>query len=161
MKTWIKRTLIGLFGAGILFGALAACGHRHHGFGHSQMSDAEVAKLRDRFIDKASRELALDAPQRAKLAAVADVLQAQRAALMAPGGAAANPRAELQALVAGTQFDRSKAQGLIDSKTGAVRDKAPAMITAVADFYDSLKPDQQQKVRDFMARGRGHRAGHG
>ena len=31
MKTWIKRTLIGLFGATILVGGLAACGQRHHG----------------------------------------------------------------------------------------------------------------------------------
>ena len=154
MKSWIKRTLIGLFGAGVLFGALAACSHRHHGHGYAQMSEADVAKLRERFIDKATRELTLDDAQRAKLGALADVMQTQRAALLAPGGAAANPRAELQSLVAGAQFDRSKAQGLIDSKTSAVRDKAPAVMAAVADFYDSLKPDQQQKVRDFMSRGR-------
>ena len=33
MKTWIKRTLIGLFGASIVVGGLAAYGHRHHGWG--------------------------------------------------------------------------------------------------------------------------------
>ena len=32
MKTWIKRTLIGLFGVSILVGGIAACGHRHHGW---------------------------------------------------------------------------------------------------------------------------------
>ena len=160
MKTWIKRTLIGLFGAGVLFGSLAACSHRHHGFGHSSMSESDVTRLRERFIDKASRELKLDDTQRAKLGAVADVVQAQRSAWMAAGGALADPRAELQALVAGAQFDRSKAQGLIEAKTSAVREKSPAVISAVADFYDSLKPDQQQKLRDFMARGRGHHPGH-
>ena len=31
MKTWLKRTLIGVFGASLLFGGLAACAQRHHG----------------------------------------------------------------------------------------------------------------------------------
>jgi protein CpxP len=28
------------------------------------------------------------------------------------------------------------------------------VIAAAADFFDNLKPEQQQKVRDFMERGR-------
>jgi hypothetical protein len=28
------------------------------------------------------------------------------------------------------------------------------LIAAFGDFYDSLKPEQQQKVREFMQRGR-------
>jgi protein CpxP len=33
------------------------------------------------------------------------------------------------------------------------------VIAAAADFFDNLRPEQQQKVRDFMERGRrwGHR----
>ena len=33
MKTWIKRTLFGFFGIGIITGGLSACGHRHHAHG--------------------------------------------------------------------------------------------------------------------------------
>ena len=156
MKTWIKRTLIGLFGTAVLFGGLAACSHRHHHGG--MMSEADVAQMRERFIGKATRELSLDTAQAQRLGVLADALAAQRIALMADG---ANPRAELQALVAGAQFDRSRAQALIDRKTGAVKDKAPAVVTAMADFYDSLQPAQQQKLRDFIAKGRGHGFGHG
>ena len=148
MKRWIKRTLIGLFGASILLGGLAACSHRMHH--HGPMSEADATKLRERFIDKASRELALDDAQKAKLGVVADAVKAQRSALIG----ATDPRAEVQALVAGAQFDRSKAQGLIEAKTSAVRDKSPALVAAMGDFYDSLKPEQQQKVREFMSRGR-------
>ncbi len=151
MKTWLKRTLIGLFGTAVLFGGLAACSHhRYHG---GAMTDADIAQIRERFIDKASRELSLDQAQKAKLGLLADAMKAQRAALLADGS---NPRMELAALVTGSQFDRSRAQALIDGKTSAVRDKAPAVVTAMADFYDSLQPDQQQKVRNLLARGRGH-----
>ena len=154
MKTWIKRTLIGIFGTAVLFGGLAACSHRHH---HgAMMSEADVAQLRERVMVKATSELSLDSAQAQRLGLLADALAAQRTALMADG---AYPRAEMQALVAGAQFDRSRAQALIDRKTGAVKDKAPAVVTAMADFYDSLQPAQQQKLRDFMAKGRGHGLG--
>ena len=160
MKPWIKRSfkrgLIGLFGGAVLLGGLAACSH--HRMHDGAMSEADIAQMRERFIDKASRELTLDEAQKAKLAGLADAVKAQRAALMAGG---ANPRTEMAALVAGPQFDRVRAQALIDGKTGAVRDKAPTVVAAMADFYDSLQPAQQQKVRDFMARGRGHGWGRG
>ena len=68
--------------------------------------------------------------------------------------AGGQPRAELQALIAGSSFDRAKAQALVDGKTAAVRDKAPAVVTAMADFYDSLKPEQQQQLREMLAKGR-------
>jgi Spy/CpxP family protein refolding chaperone len=148
MKRWIKRTLIGLFGASILLGGLAACSHRGHH--HGPMSEADAAKLSERIVNKASRELSLDEAQKAKLGVLADAVKAQRGALLG----ATDPRAEVQALVAGAQFDRSKAQGLIEAKTSAVRDKSPALVAAMGDFYDSLKPEQQQKLREFMARGR-------
>jgi len=152
MKRWIKRTLIGLFGASILLGGLAACSHRMHH--HGAMSEAEMTKLRERVIDKASRELALDEAQKAKLGTLADALKAQRAALMPGADARADMKAQVQALVAGPQFDRAKAQALVEAKTSAVREKSPAVVTAMGDFYDSLKPEQQQKLRDFMARER-------
>lgn len=151
MKTWIRRTLIGLAATGALLGGLAACSHGHH---RGPMTEADIVQLRECVIDKAASKLDLDTAQKARLATLADALQAQRSALMASGAGAAPPRAELQALIAGTSFDRSKAQALVDSKTTAVRDKAPAVVTAMADFYDSLKPEQQQKLRDLLAKGR-------
>ena len=154
MKPWIKRALIGVFGTAVLFGGLSACAHRHHG---GMMSEADMTQMRQGFIDKASRELTLDAAQKAKLGLLADAIKAQRTALMGDlATPAANPRTELAALVAGSQFDRARAQALVDSKTGALRDKAPAVVAAMADFFDSLQPAQQQKVRDVIARGRGH-----
>jgi periplasmic protein CpxP/Spy len=154
MRPWIKRTLIGLFGASILVGALSACGHHHHG--GWQMSEEDSAKMRARMLERAGKELSLDEAQKARLANLADKLHEQRLALLPQGN---DPRADMQALVAGTKFDREKALALVDAKTGALKSKSPEVITAAADFYDSLKPEQQLKVREFMAkrRGWGHR----
>jgi periplasmic protein CpxP/Spy len=151
MKAWLKRTLFGLFGATLLIGGLAACGHRHHG-GHS-MSEEDILKLKTRVVDKAASKLDLDEAQKAKLGVLADKLREQRSALIASGG---DPRAELAAIVAGASFDRARAKALVDAKTGAVQQRSPELIAAAADFYDSLKPEQQAKVREWMAaRGRG------
>ena len=83
MKTWIKRTLIGLFGASVLFGSLAACSHRSHAPWSASASDADRTEWRARMVDRAAGKLDLDAAQKARLAALGDTLAAQRKALMA------------------------------------------------------------------------------
>ena len=44
----------------------------------------------------------------------------------------------------------------MEAKTAAVRGKSPEVIIAAADFFDSLSPEQQQQVREFMNKRRGH-----
>jgi periplasmic protein CpxP/Spy len=152
MKTWIKRTLIGVFGAVALLGTFAACSHHaHHGYGWHAMSDEDAAKLKARLVEKAGRKLDLDEAQKAKLSTVADRLREQRNALLAD---TQDPRAEMQALISGPTFDRNRAQQLVQSKTGVLQAKSPEVIAALADFYDSLKPEQQAKVREYLERGR-------
>lgn len=150
MKPWIKRTLAGVFGASLLIGGLSACSHRSHGPWGSSMSETDQAQWRERMVERAGSKLDLDAAQKAKLTVLADTLSAQRKAVMANGG---EGRSELKAIVAGAQFDRNRAQALVDAKSTAVRSGSPAVIAAAADFYDSLKPEQQQKVRELLDRG--------
>ena len=153
-KPWLKRTFIGIFGASVLFGCLAACSHRAHGsYGWHAMSEEDAAKMKAKLVDKVGSRLDLDEAQKAKLGVVADKLREQRNALV---GSGTDPRAEFASLLAGPSFDRAKAQALVDAKTGAIRSKSPELIGAMADFYDNLKPEQQAKVREFMAQ-RGHR----
>ena len=146
MKPWITRTLIGVFGASILFGGLAACSHRHHGWS-ANMSAEEAAQFRGKMLDRVSSKLDLNEDQKKRLTALADKLHEQRAAMM---GQSKDPRAELQALVAGDKFDKARAQTLVSEKTAAIQARSPEVIAALADFYDSLNPAQQQKVREFM-----------
>ena len=146
MKPWIKRTLFSLLGASILVGGLTACGHQRHGFG-SNMSAEDQAQMRGKMIERVAGKLDLTADQKQRLNVLADKLQEQRVALV---GKTTDPRADLQTLVAGDKFDRSRAQTLIVEKTAAITNKSPEVITAMADFYDSLTLAQQTKVRQAM-----------
>jgi protein CpxP len=155
MKPWIKRTLFGLFGVSLLVGGLTACGHRH-GYG-ANATPEQAAEFRSKMVDRVSSKLDLDAAQKQKLTVLGDKLHEQRLAMM---GASKDPRADLKALVAGDKFDKTRAQALVTEKTAAVTGKSPEVIAALADFYDSLNPAQQQKVREFMdKRGRWYNRG--
>jgi periplasmic protein CpxP/Spy len=148
MRTWIKRSLIALFGVGILAGGVAAFGHRHHHGGmHAQWSTEDVAKWRGKVIERAGSKLELDAAQKQRLGTLFDRLNEQRSALVGNSG---DPRAVMSQLVAGSTFDRSRASALIDEKTAALRGKSPEVVTALADFYDSLRPEQQARVREYL-----------
>ena len=151
MKLWIKRTLIGIFGASIIAGGLTACANRHHGYSMAA-SEEDSAKFKARMVERVGKALDLDDQQKQRLSTLGDRIREQRMALI---GKTTDPRAEVQALVSGAQFDKARAQALVDEKTGALRGKSPEVIAAAADFFDSLNPAQQQKVRDFMQRRHG------
>ncbi len=150
MKPWIKRTLFSLFGASILIGGLSACGHHRHGYG-ANMSAEDQAQMRGKIVERVAGKLDLNTEQKQRLNVLADKLQEQRAVLV---GKTTNPGAEVHALVAGEKFDRTRAQTLLAEKTAAITSKGPEVITAMADFYDSLTPAQQTKVREAMQKGR-------
>jgi Spy/CpxP family protein refolding chaperone len=148
MKPWLKRTLIGLFGATALIGSLGACSHGAYSRGHwSSMSEQDIARFKARAVEKAAGKLDLDADQQAKLSALLDRLQEQRVALRGAG----DTRSQLAALINDATFDRWHAQDLVNTRLNAVRDKSPQVIAA-SDFYDSLRPVQQQKLRDLLQR---------
>ncbi|WP_372657759.1 Spy/CpxP family protein refolding chaperone [Hydrogenophaga sp.] len=151
MKPWIKKTLIGAFGATILVGGLSACGSRG-GHGHGPMSEERVVEMRGKVIERVSSKLDLTEAQKQKLGVVADELIAQRKAMRGDG---TDPRSELKALVAGDKFDRSRAESLLVQKTEVVQAGGPKMIAALADFYDSLNPEQQKQVREKLEKRRG------
>ena len=150
MKPWIKKTLMGLFGATIAFGGLTACSSSHHHRG--PMSAEKMAEVRGKVVERVSSKLDLNDAQKQKLNVLADTMAAQRTAFM---GKAADPWAEMQALVSGDKFDRARAQTLLEEKTRVAQTSSPEVINALADFYDSLTPAQQQKVRDLMQRRKG------
>ncbi|HEX7890682.1 MAG TPA: Spy/CpxP family protein refolding chaperone [Ramlibacter sp.] len=146
MRPWIKRTLFGLFGATVALGGLTACGHRYGHERYSSMSAAEQAEFRKRATDRVASRLDLNEDQKKRLDALLAKLHEQRVALRG----ATDPRAEVRSLVAGEKFDRTKAQALVSDKLAAVNTRSPELIAAFGDFYDSLSPAQQDKVRDVL-----------
>ena len=153
MKTWIKRTMVAM-GAVLVVGGLSACAGGRHG-GHMSEGGGDSAARQAKMVDYAGKKLDLNDTQKQRLNVLDDKLREQRASLM---GASKDPRADVQALVAGDKLDRAKALSLIEEKTNAVKIKSPELIAAAADFYDSLNPAQQQQVRDLMNRKRGWRS---
>lgn len=151
MKSWIKKSLIGFASVTVLLGGLTACGGRgHHGEGWSA---ERVSEVRAKVVDKISGKLALDQAQKQKLGVLADQIIASRSAFR---GDTADPRADFKALIAGEKFDRAAAQTMLEKKTEAIQGNAPQTINALADFYDSLNPEQQKQVREKLEkRGRG------
>jgi len=149
MKPWIRRTLLGLFGATIVLGGATACSHYgHHGW---HASAEEQARFHERMVDRVADRLDLNPAQKAKLATLATILHQQRMALRG----AADPRTQVQALVSGEKFDRAKAQALVGEKTSAINERSPEVIAAAGDFYDSLDPQQQARVREYLQHRRG------
>jgi len=149
MKTWIRRSLIGLFGAAVLAGGLLACSHHAHPHGWGSASADDVAEWRGRVVQRAARELDLDDAQQQRLGLLFDKVVEQRSALV---GSTSQPRDALRQLVAGERFDRDRANALVEEKTAALRAKSPEVIVAAADFYDGLRPEQQAKVRSWLDR---------
>lgn len=156
MKTWIKRTLIGLTGSTLLLGSLAGCAWRGHR--DNWGSGENITEMRGKAIERISSKLELNDSQKQKLEVLADELLAQRTAFRGQG---ANPQTEFSAVIEGSTFDRPRAQALLDQKTRAVQTNGPKVIAALADFFDSLNAEQQQQVRERLAkrgrRGWGHR----
>jgi Spy/CpxP family protein refolding chaperone len=147
MKPWFKRSLFGVAGAALVAGSLVGCGHRH---GWGSGSEQDRAEFRARMVERVGSKLDLDAAQKQKLSVLSEKIQAQRAALRGGG----DPRAEFRALFAGAKLDQERAKKLVEDKTAAIHAGSPEVIAAAADFFDNLNPAQQQKVREFMERGR-------
>ena len=152
MKPWIKRSLFGLFGGALVAGSLAGCSGHRHGW-----NAADADEFRARMVERVGSKLELDAAQKHRLEVLAQKLHAQRMAVR--GGT--EPHADFKALFAGDKLDQQRAAQLVEQKTAAVRAGSPEVIAAAADFFDNLNPAQQQKVREFMERGRGRWGRHG
>ena len=73
MKPWIKKTLMGIFGASIAVGALTACSSGHHQRG--PMTAEKTAEVRGKMVDRVSSKLDLNEAQKTKRNALADQLE--------------------------------------------------------------------------------------
>lgn len=124
--------------------------HDHHHAHHDH--DGPTSRL-DHLADKIGHRLDLDSIQREHLIKLLANVDQQRQAMR--GGALVQ---DLGGLLAGTTLDRAAAQQLVDARLEAIQAAGPAIIDALAEFYDALDPEQQQVLR-FMLRLRQRFAG--
>jgi Spy/CpxP family protein refolding chaperone len=149
MKTWLKRTLVGVAVSSALFGSIAAYS-QGVGFHHGPPSTEQMAQHEARMLEHIGKRLNLDATQAAKLKALGDLMLADHAPQ-----AGADPHAAMAALIAGNTFDRAGAQALVTRHVAKIQADSPALITAAGDFFDSLDAAQQAQVREFAAKHHG------
>ena len=145
-KTWLKRTLLGVAVSTALLGTVAAYSEGV-GFHHGPPTPEQMQQHEAMMLSHIGKKLNLDAAQAAKLKTLADTFMAQHT----PPAAGTDPHAAAQALIAGNTFDRAGAQQLLNKHIAKIQADAPALITAIGDFYDSLNATQQQQVRDLAA----------
>jgi protein CpxP len=131
------RYIVAILGAVGIAVAVAGCGH---GYRHHEPGDYAV-----RHIEKLGKELNLNEAQTAKLNAVTETLRKGRDTMRAKHD---EKQKEVLALLDQPKLDRQRALGLVQQTTRDINDHAPEMIAAMGDFYDSLTPTQQQKLRE-------------
>lgn len=150
-KCNMRRIFLGALGVTLIAGGLLACAQRHEHAWGSNMTQQQFAQLRDKMVGRVTSKLDLNAEQKKLLEVLGDTVFEQRKAMI---GQTTDPRAEVKSLITGRKFDTVKAQALIIDKTTVLQTKSPETLAAIAAFYDSLNPTQQQKVRELME---GHR----
>lgn len=135
MKRVTKFSLIGA-GALAIITTISGCNHFS-----SPENRAEW------MVDKVSSKLELNDVQQTRLRALSDEMLSSRKAMKTK---LSESHEQVTALFEQTTLDQKKALGIVQLHTQTVEEQAPIMISAFANFYDSLDVEQQAKVREFM-----------
>lgn len=159
MKRSIKIILGSIVGVGLV-GAVTAkqFGHCDYGagsgYGHFSTSHEGRA---DWVTKRITGALDLNTAQQAELdklkSSVFDGMQTMRTE---------KPQAsEIQALL-NNEFDQTKAMQLLEQRGNTIKENAPILVAAFADFYNQLDAEQQAKISEMVEHRMGqHDRGHG
>jgi Spy/CpxP family protein refolding chaperone len=139
MRKTKKTTFIsaGIFAVLIAsVGSVFAFGGHHHGH--------DPAKRASHMVEKVAKKLSLNEDQKEKLSILKEAALAlhqemhQNRQLLGK---------DILSLVSGDTLDEALILDHVNTKTTMVRDQAPVVVAKLADFYNSLDADQQEKVR--------------
>ena len=111
------------------------------------MSAEDAAKWRERLLERAGKELQLDDAQKQRLGVVFDKMREQRTALV---GSTTEPARRTRHAGQGDSSTRRAPRRWWKRRPTPCAARARRRSPRSPGFYDSLKPEQQQKLRDFM-----------
>ncbi len=100
-----------------------------------------------RMIDRVTDKLELNEAQVTKLNGVKDAIKAARENMREKRK---DKKGEMLALLDQPTLDQDKAMALLTERGDAMKAEAPKVIAAIAGFYDSLTPEQQQTLRETL-----------
>lgn len=120
----------------VLGGAVAACSHHR---GPEQRAEW--------VMDKMSKTLDLNTDQQAKLKTLSDDMLAMRKDMRPSFG---SDREQVLGLLEQPTLNQAKVLDMVHQHTQVINREAPKIVSAMGSFYDSLTPQQQAKVREFV-----------
>ena len=139
MKKSTKIIIVALTALG-LSGGVFAYG-KHSQWGMNPEDKAEFV------VEMATKKLDLNEPQRQNL----ELLAGDMLALMREMRASRELQMqEIVQMMAEPVLDQSKALQMIQQKTQVVNDRAPAVITSLAFFLDSLNAEQKAELQSHI-----------
>ena len=136
MKPKSKRIIYIIAGVTAVTGMLAFGAHRYH---HDSEHHAQW------MMERVSNKLDLTTDQQARLKGVRDILVASAKSVNVER---TKVHQEVLEIIKDAKLDRQKALAMVTQRTDKVRERAPSVVSAIGDFYDSLTPEQRAEVRD-------------
>ena len=134
------KIIIAAFTALTLSGGVFAYGKHNHW----KMDPEDKAEF---VVKIATKKLDLNEPQRQNL----EDLTGNMLALMQEMRASREIQIqEVQQLIAEPVLDQNRALQIIQQKTQAINDRAPAVIASLALFLDSLNTEQKAELQSYM-----------
>jgi protein CpxP len=133
------RTIIYMAGGALLVSGVVACNHGMH-FGSSE-------ERGEWMVQKVTKELNLNETQESRLVDVKDVFLDARKTMR---GNREQHSADVIAMFNQPTFDRDKANAIVVQHIETVNSRAPVIIDAIGNFYDSLDDAQRAELREFV-----------
>lgn len=149
--TKTKKIIIGTLISVVTLGGLVTyAGSGNHWGKHGGMSEHKAEFIMSRISSK----LDLTDVQKQNLVALKDTLQAQRK-LHKPN----SPRAELMALLSEPVLDETKVLAMVEERANTLQQAAPTVVSAIANFTNSLNDKQRNEIKEFANKMGKHRGG--
>jgi len=150
MKSITKIVLVSALSIGLV-GGVAAHGKFKRG--------GDPAQMAARIVNKGADKLDLNETQTAALETLSSELQSARKKMKSEVN---GDREMFKNMITAETFDQAKALDMVNAKTNAVQQSAPAVIGALGGFLDTLSAEQKDEIAEHMGKhhkrhGRKHR----
>lgn len=143
MKKSSKIIITSIVGIGLLAGAASFAHSRGvgHGFGHGCRGNHMVEHMSERLDLDAEQEQRLDAIFAQMRDLRREAMQSRRDSMI-----------EVASLLEAPNLDQARTLEVFSAKIDSMEQRAPQLIATVAQFTDSLTPEQKQQAKDMLER---------
>lgn len=149
--TKTKKIIIGALISVVTLGGLISYASPSHHFGKFGGMSEKKAEF---IINRISSKLDLNDIQKQNLVALKDTIKEQRELNQQN-----DPREELTKLLSTPVLDETKVLSLMENRMTQMHLAAPTVISAIANFTNSLSDEQRAEIKNFADKFAKHRGG--